>query len=1271
MTAVCSRCFIGMSSRWVARWLVVWLVLLALVVPSRLSGPASPAPDFARGLDLHRLPLSFVPNRGQTDPRVQFQAHAPGGTLFFTPNEVMLSLPTAGPPSATDDQASPSRAARPSSGPEHWSLLRLRFENANPAPEIIGRQPLPGIANYFIHDDPAAWRSNLPTYGGIIYRDVYPGIDLSYDGTAQAGGSSFLLKGTYTVAPGADPGRIRWRYAGAAGVRVDETSGDLFISLVPSAPGVAAGPEVVEHAPVAWQTIEGRRVPVSVRYALNPDGSISFALGGYDPAYALILDPTLSFSTYLGGSKSDAALGVAVDSQGNVYLTGQTASTDFPILNAAQPDFGGGSFGDVFVAKLDPTASTLLYATYLGGVIYETGYSITVDAQGNAYVTGDTISPDFPVRNAVQPVSGGGGPYEGDAFIVKLSPTGSQLIYSTYLGGKGDELSYGIALDGAGNAYVTGYTSSVDFPTVRAAQPHPAFPEGLNVDGDAFVTQVISASGVYTWGFSTYLGGTEADIGRSIAVDASGRAYVTGRTGSPDFPTVKAVQPSYDAGSGGGNGDAFVTQVISASGVYTWGYSTYLGGSGGDTGYAVALDELGDVYVTGETSSTDFPTASPLQSTNAGGRDAFVTKIVSSAGGYAWGYSTYLGGGGDETGRGIALNGDRDMFLAGFTTSTDFPTSPDGYDRLCGSDGLCDGSYRDAWLAKLDASGGALSYATYLGGSRNDDAYAIALDTHGGAYVAGETNSTDFPTSAGVYDPTCGSDGLCNGAYAPDAFVLKIAMLPELSLVKSADPPAGTSRTQGDTIKYTLVATNDGSPAANVVIGDLIPAGTSYVPDSLTTTLGQGEFDAGRVTVSLPILGGSTTLTATFQVTVTTGFTKVITNRADLTGDQVESSQSNSVSHPVRGTGQLSQVYLPLVLKDAVGLPPAPGCAPCLVASIGVGDSPRGLAIDAGRRRVYVANYGSDSLSVLDANNQAVIQTVEDIPAANGVAYDPVHNLIWVTSYDDDQVIPIDAQSLSSLPALSVGDGPWGVVYDPVHDAAYVVNSLDDSVTVIDAATRAVTDTLTGGFDQPFQAAVNVTTGKVYVTNFGGPSVTVVNGTALTNVDFGDLSQPYGVAVDETRGLVYVATVESHRLVVLGSDAQGSADQVLGWAALYRGFGDHDRPVPLRAIAVNPDIGPAGDGGHLWTTTSTADGSEVSQALLIPKGWDAGFNYPTPYDADINPAGGIALDRLTGRVYLSNAATPGVVTVLGDSTNACLVPFGTGDRIGLEMATLP
>jgi YVTN family beta-propeller protein len=323
---------------------------------------------------------------------------------------------------------------------------------------------------------------------------------------------------------------------------------------------------------------------------------------------------------------------------------------------------------------------------------------------------------------------------------------------------------------------------------------------------------------------------------------------------------------------------------------------------------------------------------------------------------------------------------------------------------------------------------------------------------------------------------------------------------------------------------------------------------------------------------------------------------------------------------------------------------------------------------------VYVANYVSSSLSVIDSSSNMVIQTITGITSANGVAYDPDHNLVWVTNYDSDQVTPIDADSLAPLAPVAVGDGPWGVAYDQVHEYVYVVNSEEDSVTVLDAATRAVTDTLSGAFSQPFHAAANPVTGKVYVTNFGDHSVAVLEGASVRNVvnlNVGNPgTQPYGVTVDETRDLVYVATVDSHRVVVIGADAEGNPDQLVGWAALHRGFGDPTRPVPLRVIAVNPDIGPTGDGGHVWTTTAMADGSEANQVLLIPKGWEGYFDYPVPYDLGTNPSEGIVVDRVSDWVYVSGGSSAGTVTVLGDNTDSCLVPFGVDDGLGLEMSVV-
>ncbi|MEJ2558931.1 MAG: SBBP repeat-containing protein [Anaerolineae bacterium] len=654
MSMLYFRLFISAPGHRLSRVLAILLVLTALAAYFP-SGPTPAGPTSATiASDFGELPMSFVPNAGQTDPAVRFQAQSTGSTLFFTPNEVVLSLVTHDQRRRTNDQSPETLHRRPSFVVGHSSVMRLRFEGTNPAPELIGVDRLPGAVNYFIGNDPSRWHTNLPTYAGIIYRELYPGIDLRYEGTTGTADQASLLKGTYTVAPGADPTHIRWHYSGAASVRLDQATGNLLIEL-PSSNTIS---QLIERAPVAWQSINGRRLPVSVRYAVTANGSIGFVLGRYDSAYPLILDPALTYSTYLGGSGYDYGYDIALDADGNAYVVGYTNSVDFPTVNPAQPDFGGGmGAGDVFVVKLNPTGSNLVYATYLGGRGNDRGLAIALDADGNAYVTGDTTSIDFPTQNPVQPETGGGGPFEGDAFVAKLDATGSALVYATYLGGIGDEIGYGIALDADGNAHVAGYTSSINFPIANAVQPKPAFPEGLNVLGDAFVTTVISASGVYTWGYSTYLGGTDWDEAHGIAVDAFGNAFVTGNTRSTNFPTMKPVQPDFGGGSFS-RGDGFVTQIINASGVYTWGYSTYLGGTGSDTGYAIALDDSGDAYVTGETASTDFPTANPFQAANAGEQDAFVTKVISASGVYTWGYSTYLGGDGTDIGRDITVDAD-------------------------------------------------------------------------------------------------------------------------------------------------------------------------------------------------------------------------------------------------------------------------------------------------------------------------------------------------------------------------------------------------------------------------------------------------------------------------------------------------------------------------------------------------------------------------------------------------------------------------------------
>ncbi|HHN93427.1 MAG TPA: hypothetical protein ENK17_01540, partial [Anaerolineae bacterium] len=446
--------------------LFVTLSLLIALVGGMLpasgvaASPAAEQVPAPGGAAMASLPLAFVPNAGQSGETVRFLAHGGGASLFFLSDGVFLAAPRA-------------------------PGLRLRFEGANPAPEVSGGERLPGIVNYFIGNDPARWRTNLPTYAAIVYREIYPGVDLRYEGR------SGTLKSTYHLAPGADPTRIRYRYEGAAAVRLE--GDDLWI-------GLPSGASLTERAPIAWQEIDGRRVPVAVRYTLGADGGIGFDLGPYNRAYPLTIDPALIYSTYLGGSGNDYGEGIALDSAGNIYITGYTWSTDFPTQNPYQGGSGGSA--DVFVSKLSADGGTLLYSTYLGGSGFDRGMAITVDSLGRAYLTGDTASSDFPTKNAIQPWYGGE-LVGGDAFAVQLSSDGSTLLFSTYLGGSYDDLGWDVAYhDNA--MYVVGQTDSRNFPVNNAYQP--SYGGDLK---DAFFTR-ISVSGTYTWTYSTYLGGSNA-----------------------------------------------------------------------------------------------------------------------------------------------------------------------------------------------------------------------------------------------------------------------------------------------------------------------------------------------------------------------------------------------------------------------------------------------------------------------------------------------------------------------------------------------------------------------------------------------------------------------------------------------------------------------------------------------------------------------------------------------------------------------------------------
>ena len=705
--------------------------------------------------DFNRLPLAFVPNRGQEDQAVRFQAQGLGGRLFFTPSEVVFSLPN--PVKVKEDDKEKIRYdLRPA------NVVRIHYQGANDNPEVEGTGQLPGVVNVLKGNNPSKWRANLPTYSGIAYRELYPGIELRYEGIEGK------LKSTFYVAPGADPSAIVWRYKGASDVNIDE-SGNLVISLPEPA---GNGAVLVEQAPIAWQGVGENRVMVAVQYVIDKkDKKVSFLFSdGYDSTLPLIIDPTLTYSTYLGGGTTDEGDAITLDSDCNIYLTGVTYSTNFPTETPIQTNQPG---SDVFVSKLSATGNTLLYSTYIGGSGSDHAWSINRDIQGRITIVGETESSNFPTMNAYDTSYGGGTCSDGpcdDVFVTQLLADGSALRYSTYLGGNKDDEAYSIVLGPDDMIYLTGLTESSTFPTT--ANGYDRIFGGGTCSGypceDAFVAKINPALiGTNSLLYSTFLGGSDYDKGRGIALDASGKVYVAGFTRSDNYPTLTPYQAAR-----ADNSDIFVTKLdTTLSGAASLLYSTYFGGSGSEHAYGLALNGANQIYLTGFTQSTNFPLANPFDNSFGGGTcgssacyDAYVTHLDIASNNLV--SSSYLGGSNEEQGGGITVDDSGNVYVTGYTKSTNFTTVA-AIQSTKGADSCSTPPCADAFVVKVSATGYPLTYSTYLGGSMEDFGNAIVVDGLGGAYIVGYTFSSNFPTTPGSF-PYVGGSG-----YA-DAFVVKI-----------------------------------------------------------------------------------------------------------------------------------------------------------------------------------------------------------------------------------------------------------------------------------------------------------------------------------------------------------------------------------------------------------------------------------------------------------------------------------------------------------------
>jgi Beta-propeller repeat len=625
---------------------------------------------------LGRAPLAFEAH--QTDANV-FVSHTPAYTLHVGPGyaDILPAVPTA-----------------------KGGQVRMRLIDANTDMKADAGSPLPGTVSYITGNDPSQWRTSVATYAKIRYEAVYPGVDLVYYGTQRE------IEYDFVVNPGASPSRIALGFDGVDALAIKD-NGDLEL--------IHGGQPLVLRAPRAYQTIAGRQVTVDSSYRIDDaTRQVSLTVGDYDREQPLVIDPILSYAMALGGVGQDEGNAVAVDGQGNVYVTGLTRSPNFPASGTAPGHF------DIFVTKLDPSGSVVLSSTFIGGSGPDEPRSLAIDASGNAYVTGVTRSTNFPVHGGVQGALSG----ESDAFVVKVSTTGGGVQFSTYLGGSGLDEGTGVAIDGARNVYVTGTTRSTDFPTASPRQG------ALAGNTDSFTTKLNTAGSSLV--YSSYLGGTATDIALGIAVDAAGNATVVGTTNSGDFPLLNAAQSTISIF------DAFVTKMTPSGALV---FSTFHGGGDIDSAQAVTLDDQGRPIITGTTASTNFPVVAAFQSGLAGGLDAFVAGFSNSGQSI---FSTYLGGTGSDRGRGIARDGKNRLYVIGQTFSADFPSINPVQPKIGGN--------RDTFVVMLSPPAyNAITYATYLGGGHNDDGLGIAADSIGRAFVTGATMYA-WPDLAGASD---------------------------------------------------------------------------------------------------------------------------------------------------------------------------------------------------------------------------------------------------------------------------------------------------------------------------------------------------------------------------------------------------------------------------------------------------------------------------------------------------------------------------------------
>jgi hypothetical protein len=1094
---------------------------------------------------------------------------------------------------------------------EDQEVVRMGLLGSRGWGDTEGMRPTGGASNYFIGDNPDKWRTGIPHYGAVRIRNVYDKIDLVYCGNDRDIEYDFVLQ------PGANPDKIEVFFEGIEGI---QTSRDGSLRL-----RTPSGKELLQKKARVYQTVGGRQVEIAAEYRVRAGNRVQFALANYDRTKPLVIDPVLAYSTYFGGSGNEGGYndvsnaGIAVDSTGSVYVSGYTYSADYPRVGGVQGDPDGNDL-DAVITKLSPSGNTVVYSTYLGGNGPDKGAGIAVDSTGAAYVTGYTYANNFPTVNPIH-----GDRVHREAFVTKLSPAGNSIVYSTYLGGDNDDRGSGIAVDSTGSAYVTGTTYSTDFPTANAVQParngaySDAFVSKLNPAGNGFV-------------YSTYLGGNAwDDQGLSIAIDATGAAYVAGN-GSGGFPVVNPIQttPSWA-------GDIFIAKLTAAG---TIAYGTLYGGNDTDSVAGIAVDSAGSAYFAMSTRSPDLALVNSFQPYGGNG-DVYVAKLNTTGNAFVW--ATYLGGSNGDQARAVAVDAVGSLWVTGSTGSTNFPVqSPYQASRSAG---------QDAFLTQFAPNGQSLLFSTYFGGgtggffgSPQAEGQAVTVDAAGSAYFMGTTGSTSgFPLLNPVQ--TTGQSG--------EFFIAKFNV-DNLNQV-TISPTSVTMTAAGGSGTVTVTATGSWSAtstAAWITVNS--PSGTVSGSGTVSYTVAPNPLGAVR-SGSINI-GGNT-----FNV-VQNPASFLVSPLSIPLGAAAGSATVTVTPVPATASWTATSNAAWLTVISPAGLFTGPGTVDFqALANTSTGSRTGTLTIAGQTVTVTQASSGVEPIVTTIAGRPATGQvavmgdggpgTSSDISAPRGIAVDAAGN-IYFASYGCFLAEPSRIRKLTPAGIISTlagvgtcgsgGDGglavnaslnyPSDVALDPAGNI-YIADTHNGRIRKINAATGIIT-TIAGNSMWGYSGD-------------GGPA---------TNAT---LYYPHGVDADGA-GNVYIADHSNHRIRRVNS--AGIISTIAGTGAC--GSGGDGGPATAAQFCYPTDVVLDGSGGYYVADLFSQRIRHVSSAGVITTVAGTGA---TGYSGDGGPATAARLNTPTslsrdaaGNLYIADnenyvvrkVDTSGIIsTVAGNGTS--------------------